>query len=358
MVLSARKKAFAFSALLILISSGLVVSAAATTESVLRPFQAGKEFGQERSLSRHAVALAVIVGDVGEEGRERVQGAFVTVLDADGATAATATTDEKGRAIFHLRRGVYNVTVEADGNVASKEFRLAHSQRIFVGFDADGQPHWFKTDNHEMERRGDTATLTVLVRDQSNGTDAPASNATVRILHQGKGRDGEVANATTGPRGAAVLHLHKGRYVVEVTYQGQNATTGVALAKDHKLAVIFDGDGARVRGGKEPGRPASTPADDGKRPGFALGVRVLDGRANESDANVTVYFLKQAKRGEWARGDVAGQAMTGENGTAVFRLRAGPYEVVAQAQDGRTVSERVRLHEDQRLRLELPAEAE
>lgn len=250
-----RTKAFAFSTVLILVSTGFVVSAAAENYGLVEPFLSGREYPEERALTRHGVALAVIVGAFDEGDRTRVAGAEVTVsriraADSTEASAVeTKTTDEQGRALFHVRPGFLRVDVTWDGHVATESFRVGHSQRIGLYFDQDGNPHWISADHGSLERRGDTVALLVQVAENESGRRAPVSGATVSVYRINPDAPEEaelVESKTTGPRGAALFQVPQGPYRVVAEWNGTSASDEMRLHHDARVFFLFDGGEVHV----------------------------------------------------------------------------------------------------------------
>src|SRR5687768_12632781 len=115
MVLSPKKKAIAFAATLLLVSTVLVGSAVATTNSALQPFLRGEGFAKERSLTRgETVSLAVMVGSEADGELKPIPGATVSIRRANQTdVVASKQTGDNGVAVFELKRGSYDIQVEA-----------------------------------------------------------------------------------------------------------------------------------------------------------------------------------------------------------------------------------------------------
>jgi hypothetical protein len=150
---SARQKALVFSILLILTSTAFVAAAAHGTAGALAPFR-DAEFPFERPLSRHLVPLAVHVGAEDAEGPERVAGAEVRLVrlarNNGDVPLASQATDEQGRAMFHVPRGLYRVEVTHEGLQGQKVYDLRHGLRVAVLFDAAGVAHFRDADHREL----------------------------------------------------------------------------------------------------------------------------------------------------------------------------------------------------------------
>ncbi len=247
---SPRRKAALFSGFLLLASLGFLVTAAADTNSQLSPFLRGHEFPDERPLSRHEVVLAVHVGSLQGDEVERVEGATVSIYSiSDGSEELVKekSTDEKGRALFHLKPGAYRAQVDWEGYSASQSGRLRESQRVGVVFDEEGTAFWrLPTPHGQLERKGDFGGLIVRVGEKTNRTDrpVPVEGATVTVYeaNDNGARGDEVASATTGPRGGAAFDLPKGRYVVEVSWEGMAGSASIELRHGAQLFFLADGD--------------------------------------------------------------------------------------------------------------------
>src|SRR5687768_3265981 len=98
-MVASRTKAYAFAAILLLVSLGFVTAAATSASSALAPLRSGQAFALERPLSRHGTVLAVLVGHTVEGEPQRSPDATVTVTRTDSASprlVGTMQTDENG----------------------------------------------------------------------------------------------------------------------------------------------------------------------------------------------------------------------------------------------------------------------
>lgn len=240
---SAQNRALAFAAILILMSMGFVVAAAASTTSALAPFRTGAEYPLERPLSRHGTVLAVFVGRVVDDAPERVHGGSVTLTRADASAqpVASQATDRHGRALFEVPRGLYRIEVRAGDANASKVYDLGRPLRVAVVFDSANAPHWLDVDHRTLEHEGDTATLLVHVGHHRGG------DAAVSIYRTGDGR-ALVANRTTGPRGNAVFLLPGGTYEVVATLGPDTARSSVEVRHDMRVVFVDDASGLHAAG--------------------------------------------------------------------------------------------------------------
>jgi hypothetical protein len=246
LVVSPKKKAILFATSLLLVSTILVGSAVATTNSALQPFLRGEGFAKERSLTRgDYVSLAVMVGTEQDGQLQPIQGATVGLTRAnETASIASKQTDERGVAVFELKRGSYDIHVESTKGNATQHVGLGRSMRMGVAFDAEGTPHWQTVDHRELERRGDHKHLMVRVGEAQDGArPQPIEGATVKIYKI------EADNSTTfleekktGPRGFVDFNLPRGGYLVKVETLNATGEQRVRLQGDLVVGAIVDGD--------------------------------------------------------------------------------------------------------------------
>lgn len=253
-----RQKAFTFAAVLLLVSSAFVVTAAATTEGALRPFLRGDDYGKERSMSRdHHVALGVRVGQLVDGELQPLVGATVAVAKIGlarpapsmppqatdvpgevGKTLDARATDDKGIVVFELRRGAYQVIVTSGTFAATAKFPVPFSTRVGVIFDEEGNAHWERHPHKAMERRGDMAGLVVRAGEGAEDRPQPIAGAKVQVYKDGS----LVQEKATNERGFAPFHITEGTYVVRVTAGGVTGETTITLEKPLSLgALLKDG---------------------------------------------------------------------------------------------------------------------
>jgi hypothetical protein len=265
---STRSKAFAFSALLVLVSGAFVATAVASTSSALAPLRRGDDYALERSLSRHGVTLGVIVGAIADGKPGPAVGADVTLTPAagGGSRVAQKEADENGHAVLRVPRGAYTLTVAYAGYEASREVALREDQRMVVYFDEAGTAYWQDVAHRQLERQGETKALLVRLGARSaDGNTTPVEGATVRVYRVLP--DGDRAptdeftqEKQTGPRGAAVFQLHQGAYDVEVSWRNETGTQRVALRQDARAFFLADETGIHS---VETGRTAARRAPGG-----------------------------------------------------------------------------------------------
>lgn len=261
MMLSPKKKAIAFSSVLLIVSAAFVVTAAASTDGVLAPFRNGEDFPHERPLSRHGVALGVVVGQVqaaaddaspsrgprSDMAMDRriapVEGALVEIRAVSDQVSndvqASKETNARGIAVFHLRPGGYEVSVTTDAGKDSHLLRVFESKRVNVVWDDEGQAHWVEADHKQLEKRGDARGFVARAVDVSSGSRQPIEGAVVTVYEwSDSGRGEAVASKETGPRGAAAFPLHRGGYEIVVQWDGleQSKVVRVPGAGMHAFA--------------------------------------------------------------------------------------------------------------------------
>lgn len=240
---TSRTKALAFSAVLILVSGAFVANAAASATSALAPLRRGDDYALERPLSRHGVALGIVVGATLDSEPTRVSGATVTLTRLGDASEGpiAKTTDGEGRAVFHVARGVYRIEVSFGDLNASRPYVLSTSQRIALYFDEAGTAHWQDVRHRDLERSGEMHTLLVRVFETNGSQATPAEGATVWVFRLVDGERLPIDMKRTGPRGAAVFQLHRAAYDVEVEWQNDTASKRVGLRQDARVFFVDDG---------------------------------------------------------------------------------------------------------------------
>lgn len=262
-----KTQAFAFAATLLIASTALVGTSIATTGSVLRPFALGEDYAQERPMTRgqHA-ALGLRVGQqVGDEIRP-IAGATVVVArlgapEATDSIVATKETNDRGRVIFDLRPGAYQIGVTHGSLMAEHRIRLGQSLRLDLVFDAEGTPHWREAPHREMERRGELVDLLVRVFQNESGSPAPVANATVQVYrYQDRNTTVYVGEMKTGPRGAALFHLHRGAYLIKVIVGDVTGEKSLRIQEDVVAHALLDGDTVHWRAGHPQGSPSRSPS--------------------------------------------------------------------------------------------------
>lgn len=258
MSLTAKRKAFVFAALLLLVSTAFLVTAAASTNSALRPFLQGEAYGRERALTRgHFVPLGVRVGQVVGEEIQPVTGAQVSVARLGAAapevnrTVATQSTDEKGQAVFELRPGTYILAVTSGPLVASYKTTLHEPTRLSVSFDSEGQAHWLQSDHRELERRGEMMGVLVRVGQNASGHREPVANATVQVFRINPEDESTelIDEKQTGPRGFASFHLHRGHYRIHLIAGDVSSDHDVGLRGPRAVQAFIDGSDVEWREG-------------------------------------------------------------------------------------------------------------
>jgi hypothetical protein len=265
--MSPKNKAFVFAGALLLVSTVLVGTAVASTNSALQPFIRGEAFAGERSLTRgHHAALAVRVGQEKDGELKAVPNALVRLSSAS-SDSVEKRTDARGAAVFELKPGSYVVEVSIGAANASHEFVLAKSMLLGVAFDAEGVAHWRSVDHGQVERRGEISKLLVRVGEVRGGRPAPIANATVQVYRVAKDNATTtlVAEGKTGPRGFADFALPRGGYMIKIQANGVSGDHRLWLKGDQAVGALVTGDhiewrvgghdGKDVRGGPWSGKP-------------------------------------------------------------------------------------------------------
>lgn len=255
---TSRTKAIAFAAILLLVSLGFVTAAATSATSALAPLKRGDPFALERPLSRHGTVLAVFVATTSDGEPQRTGGATVTVTRVDGTPdglIGAVQTDDKGRALFMLAKGSYRVDVVAGTMTSSKSFDVRHPQRVGVVFDESGGSTWNTVDHKRLEKHGESYTLVArAIRADADGR-TPIAGVVVQVYSLKGGERVLVEEKTTGERGNAVFTLHKGRYEVVATLDGETASQRAPMGADMRALFVDDDSGFHAAADK--GRPAA-----------------------------------------------------------------------------------------------------
>lgn len=265
MVLTPKAKAFTFAASLLLVSTVMVGTSIASTGSALRPFAAGEGYADERSLTRgHHLALGIVVREIIGGESTPVAGATVVVSKpGNQEPIASKQTDAEGVAIFELRPGAYEVNVTHGAKNATEKVPLGHSQRVAIVFDESGEAHWDAKDHKSMERRGETAPLTVRIMENTSDGPVPVEGAIIKIYSvKDDGSRELVEEGETGRRGYLNFQLHHGKYVLNVTAGSVSAEKEGMLSGPTAIGVLIDGDDVEWRVGKmheERGEPKKGP---------------------------------------------------------------------------------------------------
>ncbi len=271
MVLTPKAKAFTFAASLLLVSTVMVGTSIASTGSALRPFAAGEGYADERSLTRgHHVALGIVVREIIAGESNPVAGATVVVgKPGNQDPIASKQTDAEGVAIFELRPGAYEVNVTHGEKSATEKVPLRQSQRVAIVFDESGEAHWDAKDHKSMERRGETAPLTVRVMQNTSEGPVPVEGAILKIYSVKEDGSRELVDeGETSRRGYLNFQLHHGKYVLHFTAGDVSAEKEAVLSGPTAIGILIDGDDVQWRVGKmqedrgEPGKgpPSGRPS--------------------------------------------------------------------------------------------------
>lgn len=249
--MSPKKKALVFAASLVLVSTLLVGSAVATTNSALQPFLRGEGFAKERSLTRgEFVSLALQVGQEQDGNVTGIPDALVQVFGPNATEVlAEKRTGPEGGVVFELKRGSYDLLINSSAGETTKHVGLGHSLRMAVVFDAEGNAHWESVEHKQLERRGEHKHLLVRVGEVRDGErPAPVEGATIKVYRLEGAQKGDLVDqGTTGPRGFAAFNLPRGGYLIQLESENASSEHRIRLQGNLAVGAVIDGEDVEWR---------------------------------------------------------------------------------------------------------------